>query len=121
VPAPFNATSRLISRKGLSGYAVRATLFEFRVAPATLSFDRVSDLKIALDYIGYAMGAFSIDGIERELRSDPTGFQAYAWRILVNFPRGEITFESTGFTQELRAEPRTIGTQSLSDAERTPL
>ena len=43
-----------------------------------------------------------------------------AWTIGVNWPEGFITFESTGFTQVLRAPVITKAEQCLETNERTP-
>jgi hypothetical protein len=70
----------------------------FRVAAAILTFRDVIDLRLSLDYATptAAVTPFSIGGIEREASA-----YAYQWRIPVNWPAGEITFTSPGFSQRL--------------------
>jgi hypothetical protein len=89
-------------------------VFQFRIAPATLTFRDVFGLKIDLDWIGRAMTPFSISGITRE----KLAHASWAWTIGVNWPEGFITFESTGFTQTLRAPLITKSEQYLETHER---
>jgi hypothetical protein len=91
--------------------------FQFRLAPATLTFHDVFALKIELDWIGKAITPFSISGIGREKLSHAS----WAWTIGVNWPEGFITFESTGFSQTLRAPVITKAEQQLETHERKPL
>jgi hypothetical protein len=98
----------------------------FRVAPATLTFHEVTDLKIAIDCgdSGGQIGlhALSIDAIAREPLQDQKiclDRLYYRWRIALNLPQGgAITFGASGFTQVLRAEPVVQDQQQLSPAER---
>lgn len=94
--------------------------FEFRVAPATLTFHEVFGLRVELDYatIGAGMCPFSIDRIERERRAPATADTSFKWRLSVNWPSGLITFESTGFTQVLRRDPVLVPRQALLPEER---
>jgi hypothetical protein len=71
---------------------------QFRVAPATLRFHTVADLRIAITWggPGVLLHEAAIDRIERD------------WP-----PAGEIAFTASGFTQTLRAEPVVTGRQSL--------
>jgi hypothetical protein len=84
-----------------------ATAFQCRIAPATLTFHDVFALRVELDYASPTAGMtpFSIDGIEREPVTYPTENTAFRWRLPINWPSGEITFQSRGFTQVLRREP----------------
>jgi hypothetical protein len=98
--------------------------FEFRVAPATLTFHRVFGLRFELDYLRVSAGMtpFRVDGIEREPISYPTGFSSANWRLPINWPTGLITFESPGFTQVLRRPSIIVARQSLLPEERgTPV
>lgn len=98
----------------------------FRVAPATLTFHDVTDLKIAIDCGDsggqIALNALSIDAIARERLRDQRiclDRPYYRWRIALNLPQGgAITFGASGFTQILRAEPVVQDQQQLSPAER---
>ena len=93
----------------------------FRVAPATLVFHGVTDLKIAIDWGDSgdrtALQEASIAGITREPVPDQEGYPVrahYRWRIALNGPQGgEIAFGARGFTQTLRAEPVLLDQQRL--------
>jgi NAD-dependent oxidoreductase involved in siderophore biosynthesis len=76
----------------------------FRVAPATLTFHRISDLTISLNYAAVQAGIvpFSLESIERLPHTYPSGSSAFRWRLLVDWPAGEISFVGPGFTQRLR-------------------
>ena len=100
--------------------------FRFRVAPATLVFHGVTDLKIAIDWGDSgdrtALHNVSIDGITRKPVPDQEGYPArehYRWRIALNWPQGSaITFGAHGFTQTLRAEPVLLDEQRLPTGTR---
>ncbi len=94
--------------------------FRFRIGPATLAFLGVSGLRVELDYATPTAGMtpFSIDGINREPLSYPTGYSSFRWRLPVSWPAGEITFDSPGFTQVLRQEPIIYERQCLTAAQR---
>jgi len=95
---------------------------KFRVAPATLAFHGVTDLKINIesDHIGYqvALSEVSIDRISREqIQNQKVFFDRpyYKWTVRLNSPKqGEIVFGAVGFTQTLRAEPLLTDKQCLS-------
>jgi hypothetical protein len=98
---------------------------QFRVAPATLTFHGVTDLKIAIDWgnSGFqnALREVSIDGIQRQVIQGQTVYldrAYYAWCIQMNWPAGEIRFGAVGFTQTLRAEPVLTHTQRVSLSQR---
>jgi hypothetical protein len=88
--------------------------YSFIVAPATLTFHGVFGLKFFLDYEKATAGTtpFTIDGIVRRIENRKR-YEAVLWTIPINWPTGEISFEATGFTQELRAEPGLSKTMSL--------
>jgi hypothetical protein len=100
---------------------------QFSVAPATLSFHGVTDLRIAMDWGDtggqVALQAASIDRIEREPVPHQKVFldqPYYRFRLCLNAPKaGEITFCGVGFTQQLRAEPVRSDRQHLSARERS--
>jgi hypothetical protein len=98
----------------------------FRVAPATLTFHHVTDLRIAIDCGDsggqVALYPLAIDAITRErLVEQKICFDRpyWRWRIALNSPqRGAITFGASGFTQNLRAEPVLLDQQQLAPADR---
>ena len=98
----------------------------FRVAPATLAFHDVTDLRIAVDWGDSggrtALNALSIGAISREPVADQRvclDRPYYRWRIDLNLPPGGgIAFGASGFTQTLRAEPVLLDEQRLSAADR---
>jgi hypothetical protein len=99
----------------------------FRVAPATLTFHDVTDLRIEVDCGDsggrVALSALSIDAITRErLREQKICLDRphYRWQIALNVPQGgRVAFGASGFTQVLRAEPVVQDQQQLSPAQRT--
>ena len=99
----------------------------FRVAPATLTFHDVSDLKIAIDCGDnggqVALHALSIDRIARERLDEQKvclDRAYYRWRIVLNDPPGgSIDLAASDFTQLLRAEPVLRDEQQLSPSDRT--
>ena len=89
----------------------------FRLAPVTLTFREVSDLRIEIDYASVTAGMypFSLAGIEREASRFPG---RYRWRLVINWPTGSITFEAEGFSQVLRKAPIESREQCLRPDER---
>jgi hypothetical protein len=89
--------------------------FRFRVAPATLTFHNVIELRMVIDFAapGAGMTPMSIDGIRRELLRTLPGQDFFRWTIPINWPDGEITFKSSGFTQVLRGDPIEQDVQGL--------
>ena len=99
------------------------------MAPATLVFHGVTDLKIDIDWgdSGFrtALHPVSIGHLERERIQDQKVYldrPYYSWRICLNSPNGGgIAFGAVGFTQTLRAEPILSRNQRLSRSERIRL
>ena len=99
----------------------------FRVAPATLTFHDVTDLKVALDWgnSGHrtALSEPQIDRITRAPVADQQiGLERpyYRWEIAFNWPRGgALGFGASGFSQILRAAPVLLDQQRLPPADRT--
>lgn len=99
----------------------------FRVAPATLTFHDVTDLRIAIDCGDsggrIALHPLSIDRIDRAPLADRRiclDRPYHRWRIVLNWPPGGlITFGASGFSQVLRAAPVLSDQQQLSPAERS--
>ena len=100
----------------------------FRVAPATLLFHHVTDLKLAIDWgsSGYqtALHEASIDQVARVQIFDQKiclDRPYYHWQITMNFPAGgEISFGASGYTQTLRSGPVLQDEQKLSPRIRAP-
>jgi hypothetical protein len=102
--------------------------FAFRVAPARLVFEGVTDPRIEIIWArtGFrgALHPLSIDSISRERVPDQKVFldrPYYSWRIGLNWPEGQISFGAVGFTQTLLADPVVVDTQHLSRADRQRL
>ena len=90
--------------------------FQFRIAPADLTFHEVTELVISVDYAlcSAALQPMTIHEIHREAVTYPNGYSSFAWQIEVNWPRNSfISFRAPGFTQALRAEPIASGAQYL--------
>lgn len=85
--------------------------FAFRVAPATLTFHEVMDLRVEFDYAAASAGIVppSIHEIVRD---------GSLWTIAINWPSGQITFSGSRFTQVLRREPAVFDHQCLEQHER---
>ena len=83
-------------------------------------FRDVTSLRFTLDYATptAAIGPFSIDGIEREPISHENGYESSRWAIAVNWPDGELAFESPGFTQSLTGPIVETDAQYLTGDER---
>jgi hypothetical protein len=92
---------------------------EFLLAPATLTFRDIYDLRIEIDYAASSAGIvpFSIAGIEREAVPE----RPDRWMIALNWPAGAIAFRGRGFTQVLRSAPVRSPGQYLEAAERDAL
>jgi len=92
----------------------------FVVAQASLRFHEVFGLKFTLDYVTTTAGmcAFSLEGIKRERIQLPTGYTSYKWKLGINWPAGEIEFQSPGFTQSLTGKLYTQPGQWLEPPQR---
>ena len=108
----------------LCGVDGRAT---FKIAPATLVFHGVTDLKIAIDWgvtdFQAAIHDLSIARIERDRVQNQKVYldQPYfRWTIELNWPEGGvISFGAVGYTQTLLSEPIISARQRLSLKERS--
>jgi hypothetical protein len=91
----------------------------FRILPAILKFRGVTNLRLALDYATPAagLGPFSIHAIERKIEPRER-YDAQVWKIIINWPEGEICFEAEGFEQRGIREPQIADEQCLSARER---
>jgi hypothetical protein len=90
--------------------------YAFMVAPATLTFHQVFNLTVSIDYSSpsMAIAPFSIHQIHREALEYPTGYASFKWRIELNSPSGEISFEAPSFSQHVRSEAQRSKNQWLS-------
>ncbi|HKJ18733.1 MAG TPA: hypothetical protein VJ984_15370 [Xanthomonadales bacterium] len=94
--------------------------FRFRILPSTLRFIDVCDLRMSLDYAAQtaALGPFSIHSIERLIERRER-YDAKIWKIELNWPVGEITFEASGFEQQGRGQPVVHEEQCLTASMRS--
>ncbi len=92
--------------------------FRFRIVPALLRFVNVTDLKIHLDYAraSAALGPFSLDRIERH--TERPASQLTRWRLVVNWPVGELSFGADGFEQRTVGREVIVNRQWLEVGER---
>lgn len=94
------------------------THFKFWVAPATLVFRNVWDLKIDLE----SSLNLEIQDLHRENPRSPKNVNhveestEYDWKIETH--NGEITFKSVGFKLYLRNDPVLLDTQKIEQKER---
>lgn len=95
--------------------------FRFRVAPATLIFNRMSDLQLSLNYVNRGIQPFAIVNVERTLKTYPNSYKTYLWRIVTDLQGSTITFQAESFTQEFRSDPIETEGQYLPDAQRAPM
>ena len=93
--------------------------FKFRILPVTLTFHSVMFLRLALDYATptAAFTPFMIHGIDRRFEQR-THYVAQRWHIPISWPRGEMSFEARGFTQQGVGEPILSEGQCLSPEAR---
>ena len=80
--------------------------FTFWVAPATLVFKNIKNLRLEFDFA--FEGSFEIEGIERENKNQ--------WTVITQ--QGDIQFTSEGFEQFIRQNPSYQFGQTISYAER---
>jgi hypothetical protein len=92
---------------------------EFRIVPACLTFRDVTNLRISLDYAAAAaaLGPFSIHAIERRIERRER-YDAQLWKIRVNWPVGEISFEASGFQQLAMRDSVISATMYLAPTKR---
>jgi len=95
--------------------------FQFRVAPAILTFHQVTDLAIAVDQgdsgARNALFEWSIDRVERQPLDRPVEY--WRWTIhLHSPPGGTLAFCASGFTQVQTAEPVLLDEQRLPRSAR---
>ena len=93
--------------------------YRFRILPATLTFLDVTRLRVCLDYASpsAALSPFSIHAIERRPEARER-YVAQIWRIVIDWPQGEIEFEAAGFVQHGTEPPVLCREQWLRPEER---
>ncbi|HCO67544.1 MAG TPA: hypothetical protein DIT04_07300 [Dysgonomonas sp.] len=91
--------------------------FSFWVAPCTLIFKEVYELRINIDQQGNTLDLFDFDGINMLSKKElDNGFTIYEWLLELHI--GEIQFKSLGFEQIVRKAPVYTNSQVLSLDER---
>lgn len=99
----------------------------FRVAQAILQFHEVSALRMALDYAAcsagmtpFAIGAITRAPLVEASTDDEVQDDAGPWRwtVAIDWPDGELAFDSPGFSQWLVGEPVSQSMPSLLPAHR---
>jgi hypothetical protein len=107
-----------------------ACVLQFKVAPATLTFHGVTDLRVELQSpsSGFQLvpPLISITSIQRErVQHQKVHLDRpyYSWTIKLDncMTGGVISFGAVGFTQVLRAQPRLTKNQNLTLRERRDL
>jgi hypothetical protein len=95
--------------------------YAFMIVPSTLTFHQVFNLVVAIDYASpsMAIAPISIHEIHREPLQYANGYASYKWRIELNCPTGEISFEAPGFSQLARAGAIKSQSQCLSTEARS--
>ncbi len=97
----------------------------FLVAPATLTFHDVTNLKLDVDFtseLSQSLNELSIASITRVEELKRPNYEYYTWLIELNLPpRGTISFGASGYTQTFRAEPILCDEQSIPAAQRSNL
>lgn len=93
------------------------THYSFWVAPATLVFEDVYNLKFELESPN---GDMSLQGLEHNDASPPINAdkKKTEWRWLLDLNEGRITFRSVGFSQFTRRPPILAHAQKLMFAQR---
>jgi hypothetical protein len=105
----------------LVAWVREADRIRFRVAPATLAFHDVTELRVAFDWRSDGHRVVpppaAIDRVERAPAPDRDRYPDsgyWAWRIVCNAPPGgEIVFQASGFTLALRRAPVLLDVQQL--------
>ena len=91
----------------------------FVLLPSLLRFREVTGLRMTLDWLAAtaALGPFSLNRIERRVEPRER-YVATLWRLVVNWPAGDIEFEAAGFTQQPWGRAVVSRQQVLAQAER---
>lgn len=93
----------------------REALSGWDVAPCTLQFNNVSDLRVSLSW--QMQGDTSIQNITRNnSRPSPNG-KFMLWDYQIELDAGDLRFTATGFTQATRRQPIFSTSQFLGREE----
>jgi hypothetical protein len=87
------------------------------VAPCTLSFENVGDLRVSLDW--KTQGDTWIQNITRRNRRLSPNGKFVCWDYEIELDIGSISFHATGFRQTVRSEPIFSKFQSLGRSRAT--
>ena len=119
LPGAHGAGELVLDIDYIAEWIRQADGIRFRLVPAMLRFTEVTHLRISLDYAASsaALGPFSIHAIERRAEQRERHV-AQVWRIQVNWPVGEISFEASGYEQKATGTAVVSSQQVLSPAER---
>lgn len=88
--------------------------FKFWVSPCKLKFHNVINLKIDLSFENIL--GIDIVSVERtKVGLTPNG-KMTKWMYLIETDKGNISFESTGYTMDVISEPEFLESQDMSDS-----
>lgn len=119
VEGPYGAGELILDLDYILEWMNEPDGYKFKLLPVALKFVGVTDLRLSLDYAARtaSLGPFSIHSIER--RSEPRErYVAQIWKISINWPTGEITFEAKGYEQQATGVAVISDSQCLSPTER---
>jgi len=94
------------------------TYFSFWIAPATLVFENIADLKIDLESENVEILHIDREDAGKPVNADFIG-KMHQWAWTLETTAGEILFKSVGYTQYARQMPRHVRGQSLSLDDRS--
>jgi hypothetical protein len=95
--------------------AAPATHYTFWVAPATLVFENIWELTVAIDA---AVPGFTLYDVVRADRQRAPNGAFDTWRWTLDGVGGRITFQASGFTQYVRRPPIRSSEQVLTHEQR---
>ncbi len=119
VEGPYGAGELILDLDYILEWLCEPDGTKFKIVPVHLTFLEVCDLRVFLDYATptAALGPFSIHSIERF--SESRGhYVAEMWKISINWPKGEITFQAKGYEQHVTGAVVLSASQCLLPAER---
>lgn len=91
-----------IRNEGSNGYS-------FRVAPCTIGFNGVLNLKFDLDFDNEI--GLEILSLEQEEKENNAGAARYLYKVETD--KGNIEFTASGYTMKLRRQPALVDSQFL--------